>query len=260
MEPVRFTTYDDIEIAANLYMPGRRGTWVPAVIVCHDFASNKEEHREFGEAASAAGFATLIMDLRGHGESGGEIDSNIFNDVAGALSYLQGRDDVNPLSIAIRGIGMGGWLAIHTSAHLKDITPVVAIAPVSEAQLTILMEEVAIVQRGHTSPLVAGVPPRANVNSTMKLIYRLDILKAARRINPRPFLLIHCEDDEVVPAHTSQQIYDEVREPKSLWLLPSCDHRFAQYDAETTHRTLDWLGVTRPSTGKLSSERMSGSG
>src|SRR5437588_2747830 len=130
MQTVRFTTYDQIEIAADLYMPQQRGqgsrnsafspehsegeaagTWVPAIVACHDYGSNKEEHREFGEAASRAGFATLVMDLRGHGESGGEVDSNIFNDVAAALAYLQGRNDINPLSIAIRGIGLGGWLA-----------------------------------------------------------------------------------------------------------------------------------------------------
>lgn len=255
MEQVKLTTYDGVELVANLYLPTKEaGDWSPGVIVCHGFASNKEEHAQFGEAAAAHGFVGLVLDLRGHGESGGEVDANIFNDVAAALQCLQSRPEVNPTSIAIRGSSLGGWLAIHTAAHLKDIAPVVAYTPTNEAGLTILMEEVALVQRGHTSPMITGTPPRVNVNSMIHLLYRLDIIKSAHRIHPRPLLLIHCEGDEVVPSHLSQRIYDAIEEPKSLWLLPGGDHRFAQHDPETDGRVLDWLSMHRPETEKLSLE------
>ena len=246
MQPVKFTTYDDIELSAHLYLPERREGWSRGIIVCHGFGSRKERYADFGERARAAGYAALIMDLRGHGESGGQVDANIFNDVAAALQYLQNRPEVNPLSIAIRGTSMGGWLAIHTAAHLVDISPVVAYCPTNESLMMMLMEEVAMVQRGHSSPMISGEPPRVNVNSTMQLLQRLDVLRAARRINPRPFLLVHCEGDETVPAHLSQRIYDEVQEPKSLWLLPGGDHQFAQHDPETDERLLEWLKMAQP--------------
>src|SRR5512146_211155 len=88
MESVRFTTYDGIELAANLYLPEKlTGEWSPAIIICHGFGSCKENHADFAGAATQQGFAVLIPDLRGHGESGGEVDANIFNDVAAALQY-----------------------------------------------------------------------------------------------------------------------------------------------------------------------------
>src|SRR5687767_9708454 len=122
MEPlsVSFTTYDEVEIAAHLYLPPHlEGTdWSPGVIVCPGFGSRKENHGGFGEKAAAAGYAVLILDLRGHGESGGQLDANLFNDVAAAFNYLQNRSEVNPMRIGIRGSSMGGWLAIHTAAHL----------------------------------------------------------------------------------------------------------------------------------------------
>jgi dienelactone hydrolase len=242
METVRFTTYDDIELAANLYLPERGKEWARGIIVCHGLGSRKENYADFGARASAAGVAALILDLRGHGESGGQVDSNIFNDVAAALLYLQSRPEVNPTSIAIRGTSLGGWLALHTATHLVDLSPVVAVCPTNELLLTMLMDEVAMVQRGHSSPLVPENPPRVDVNSMAQLIYRLDLLKAVRRIHPRPLLLIHCEGDDLVPPHVSQRIYDEVREPKTLWLLPGGDHHFAQHDPETDRRTLEWLG------------------
>ncbi len=245
MEPVRFSTYDGVELAANLYLPGDK-EWSPGIIVCHGFGSRKENYADFGARAAKSGFATLIMDLRGHGESGGEVDANIFNDVAAAHLYLQNRQEVNPMSISIRGASFGGWLAIHTASHLKEISPVVAICPPNEPLLAMMMEEVGLVQRGHPSPVVAPNPPRVNVNSCVQLLYRLDIVKAARRLTLRPFLLVHCEGDEVVPAHISQHIYDSVQEPKALWLLPGGDHHFAQHDPETDARILEWLVMSLP--------------
>lgn len=243
MEAVRFTTYDDVELAAHLYLPENREEWAPGVIVCHGFGSRKENYESFGRLASGSGLAALIMDLRGHGESGGQVDANIFNDVAAALLYMQERPEVNPTSISIRGASMGGWLALHTAAHLQDLSPVVAICPVNEMLLTALMDDVARVQRGHASAFVTGDPPRVDVNSTMEFIYNmgLNVSRTARGVSPRPLLLVHCEGDEWVPPQISQHIYDSAREPKTLWLLPGGNHHFAQHDPETDARILDWL-------------------
>jgi dienelactone hydrolase len=241
MEAVRFKTYDGVELAANLYLPQGGSEWARGIIVCHGFGSRKENYADTGERAAAAGLAALVMDLRGHGESEGEVDANIFNDVAAALLYLQSRPEVNPTAISIRGASMGGWLAVHTAAYLPDLTSVIAVCPASDLQMSVLMEEVSMVQRGHASPVVPEPPPRVNVNSTATLLYRLDISKVVKRISPRPLLLIHCEGDEVVPAHSSEQLYNEALEPKTLWLLPGGDHHFAQHDPEIDARIFDWL-------------------
>lgn len=254
MELVRFTTYDEVELAAHLYLPEAKSEWSPGLLVCPGFGSTKERHADFGAMAAQAGFATLVLDLRGHGESAGQVDANIFNDVAAGVLFLQNRPEVNPMSIAIRGSSMGGWLAIHTAAHLKDVSPVAAYCPPNEMMLMTLLEEVALVQRGHTSPVITYTPPRVNVNSMMQLLYRVDLARAARRLGPRPLLLVHCEGDQEVPVHISQRLYDEVREPKTLWLLPDCDHNFAQHDPATNARVLDWLKSSGTQTGKLSSD------
>ena len=253
MERVNFTTYDGVELVANLYLPEGAMSWSSGIVVCHGFGSNKERYSDFGARATAAGYAVLIPDLRGHGESGGELDANIFNDVAAAVLYLQTRPEVNPVSVAIRGASMGGWLAIHTASHLIDEWPVVAYCPTNEAGLLVLMEEVGLVQRGHTSPYVPENPPRVDVNSMVQLLYRIDVYKAARRISPRPVLLVHCEGDEVVPPYISQRIYEEANEPKALWLLPGGDHQFAQHDPGIDQRMLGWLKDSQLSTGQITS-------
>ena len=243
MEAVQFTTYDGLTLKADLYLPHGGKEWVPGIVVCPGFGSRKERHAAFGEQAASKGFGALVMDLRGHGESAGQLDGNVFHDVAAALTYLQGRPEINPTRIAVRGSSMGGWLAIHASAYLVDVYSVVAFCPGSEALFTNLIEEVGMVQRGHPSEAISSPEemPRVDVNSMMQLLYRVDVYKASRRISPRPLLLVHCEGDEVVPPHISQKIYDAASEPKSLWLLPGGDHEFAQHDPSTNARVLDWL-------------------
>lgn len=261
MERVTLTTYDSVELVADLYLPERAEgqEWATGIVMCHGFNSGKQSHADFGEMAAAAGYAVLIPDLRGHGESGGEVDANIFNDVAAAVQYLQSRPEVNPTSIGIRGSSMGAWLAIHTAAHLKDVSPVMVYATPTEAVLLILMEEVALVQRGHTSPLVGDNPPRVNVNSMIQILYRHDVVRAARRIHPRPCLIVHNEGDESVPSHISQRIYSSIDEPKTLWLLPGGDHRFAAHDPDITRQALEWLGMNRLETERLSLGDLDGS-
>ena len=254
-EKVQLTTYDEVELAAHLYLPdigGGDADWSPGIVVCPGFGSSKERHAGFGERAADAGYAALILDLRGHGESGGEFDANLFNDVAAAVTYLQSRPEVNPMRVAIRGSSMGGWLAIHTAAHLAEVSPVIAYCPTNDGGMAVLLEEVAMLQRGHQSPMIVDPLPRVNVNSAMQLIYRLDITKAARHISPRPLLLVQCEGDEVVPPHISQRIYDEAREPKTLWLLPDCDHEFAQHDPSIDARVLEWMRARSLSSDRLS--------
>ena len=246
MEAIRLETYDGIELAANLYLPPGGAEWARGIIVCHGFGSRKENYSDFGERAAEAGLAALIPDLRGHGESEGEVDANIFNDVAAALLYLQERPEVNPAGISIRGASMGGWLAIHTAARLPDIASVIAVCAANETHMLMAVEEVGVVQRGHESPVVPkDFSARVSVNSTASLIYRLDILKAVKRISPRPLLLIHSEGDEVIPPHVSQSLYDDGLEPKTFWLLPGGDHRNAQHSPVVDERIFEWMGLSK---------------
>ena len=69
---------------------------------------------------------------------------------------------------------------------------------------------------------------------------------------------MHCEGDEVVPSHISQRLYADAQEPKTLWLLPGGDHRFAQHDPEIDGRVFEWLRMAKPATQRLTTEDIEG--
>jgi pimeloyl-ACP methyl ester carboxylesterase len=60
----------------------------------------------------------------------------------------------------------------------------------------------------------------------------------ANRVSPRPLLLIHGEQDTVLPPECSRYIYDNALEPKRLILLPNAGHSFDEC-ADELGRILD---------------------
>ncbi len=232
---------DGLALAACVYRPTEAGP-APALIVCHGFASCKENHAVFARQAAQAGFVALAFDFRGHGSSEGCLDSRSLNDIGAALEYLGHDAQVDPRRIVVRGSSMGGFFALHAAARWPDLAAVVAVCPTDEALLGSLLRDIAnpesewgrARQTDPTFPRVMG----CDLGCWLE---KVNVYTAPPHISPRSLLLIHCLGDEMVPAEVSRHLYAAAREPRALWLLDDGDHRFAQHDPATTARTLTWL-------------------
>lgn len=63
-------------------------------------------------------------------------------------------------------------------------------------------------------------------------MWTLDAREAIAELSPRPVLLIHGEDDFVIPPANLSLLFDLAREPKSQWLGPGMHSNimFADFD------------------------------
>src|SRR4051794_24334129 len=107
---------DGLTLAACVFRPATTEA-APAVIVCHGFASCKENHAGFARQAAQAGWVALTFDFRGHGASEGCLDSRSAHDIRAALAHLAADRQVDPQRIAVRGSSMGGYFALHAAAR-----------------------------------------------------------------------------------------------------------------------------------------------
>ncbi|MBI3966522.1 MAG: alpha/beta fold hydrolase [Chloroflexi bacterium] len=87
-----------------------------------------------------------------------------------------------------------------------------------------------------------GRTARMTLESVEKLIaYRPE--DVVDRISPRPLLLIHTEDDVIVPVDESRKLFERAGEPKQLVVLPG--HHYSVYLPplydEVTRLSLEWL-------------------
>lgn len=226
---------DGYRLVGELYIPRGVGPW-PGIVLCHGLASRKERHADFASYASRQGFVVLAYDARGHGESEGQLDGKMLNDVEAAVTFLRGHEAVDPSRVAVRGSSLGGNLALHYAALDRGIRAVAAICPAPEE---ILLE-------GLQQAIVEGIAPstpdvRLEPLSLRARLREQDIRQAAKQITPRPLLLIHCQGDEVVPVAVSESLFTLAGEPKELWLLPAGTHTTAQHDQTVHQFTVDWL-------------------
>lgn len=156
-EEVRFSS-GDVTIAATIFLPTGPGPY-PALVIAHgsERASRKDPHyRESAIRWSGAGYAVLLADKRGVGESGGEYveapDLRVpAGDILAAVEYLRGREDIRDAAIGVLGGSQGGWVAF-LAAVSGEVAFVVSISGpgVSVLEQVVYIRGQEMLERGFT--------------------------------------------------------------------------------------------------------------
>lgn len=151
-EDVAFPSSDGVALR-GWFIPraGHDGRSAPVIVFVHGWPWNRQGNRsghtvipdatvDFlgpARALRAAGFHTLLFDLRNHGESGAALPVTFgvreANDLVGAVAMLRQRDDVDGARIGVLGYSMGANAAIYGIPRCRPIPAAVVVQPVSIA-------------------------------------------------------------------------------------------------------------------------------
>ncbi|MEV0286009.1 alpha/beta hydrolase [Kribbella sp. NPDC050820] len=122
-----------VQCVGYLYLPaGSRP--LPCVVLCHGFSGTMDRLFDYAERFAAAGFAALVFDYRGFGESDGEprqlpdIDAQLV-DVRAAVAFARGHERVDPDRVLLWGNSLGGAHVITVAGSDPRIAGVVAQIP-----------------------------------------------------------------------------------------------------------------------------------
>jgi pimeloyl-ACP methyl ester carboxylesterase len=196
-----------------LFLPKRE--LLGGVVILHGAGSCKESHYDFARVLRAGGLAALPFDMRGHGDSEGELDERALEDVGAMVALLRAACAEN-LAIGLRGSSMGGYLALVTAARVQAAA-VVAICPAPAHGLVHGLKHKRFTFKAD-EPALAGVL-RAH-----------DDLDAVAGVHA-PLLLLHAEGDDQVPVEHSRDL-DAAAPNSRLIVVPGGHHRSIQHDAE----------------------------
>jgi pimeloyl-ACP methyl ester carboxylesterase len=122
---VTLTTEDGVDLAA-WHVPSRNGA---AVLLLHGSGSTRANVLDHAAVLARDGYGVLLLDARGHGDSGGhEMDLGWQGDadITPAVAFLVGAPDVDDARVGIVGMSMGGEEAMGAAASNPDIRAVVA--------------------------------------------------------------------------------------------------------------------------------------
>jgi pimeloyl-ACP methyl ester carboxylesterase len=212
MKMIDLTTVDGVPLKARYYPAKQAASVATTIVLLHGAYEDSRSWNGFRAATQDAGYAVLTLDLRGHGQSGGEklFDSSMDHDIDAALAWLNTSPDVGVGSIAMAGESLGANLALRAGARHPEIKSLILLSP--------------------------GM-----------LLWEIDIAEAIIGYGSRPLLLVAAEEDGY-PASTVQTLNDQALGYHKLQIYPGAEHGTKMIGAhpELTTLMLDWLQETLP--------------
>jgi hypothetical protein len=128
-----------LDCSADLYLPDDllAGERRAGLVIGHGFSLVRSMLVDQAEVLRNAGFVVLAIDYRSFGDSEGATRGELFplnevEDYRNAISYLQGRDDVDPERIGIWGTSFAGALVTYIAAIDRRVKATVAQVPVTD--------------------------------------------------------------------------------------------------------------------------------
>lgn len=119
---------DGIPIKGTYYRP--IATHAPGLVLIHGTGRTRADWQIFARSAMEQGFATLAIDLRGHGDSGGQPHHpDTTHDVGAAVDFLQAQAEVDAATILLVGANDGAWWVLDYASIHPDIRAVALITP-----------------------------------------------------------------------------------------------------------------------------------
>ncbi len=224
-EDLELKTQDGLRLAA-WYVPSHNRA---AVILIHGYKSNRANMLKRAQMLAGHGYGVLLVDLRTHGKSDGEIITfglKEVQDVEAAYRYLLTRTDIDADKIGVLGCSMGGTVVLLSAAQNPAIKAVV-----SESTFAELSDAVpsAVADTGLPPILFAPIVEWFAERSGGFDAAQVSAIAHIREISPRPVFLMQGGNDLVVIPESGQRLYEAAGEPRQLWFDDNVGHaRFAE--------------------------------
>lgn len=241
---------DGIGLAGHLARPRTAaGTAVPGLVICHGFPhlnqGGRLSARSFPELAdriaTEMGWMVLVLTFRGAGDSEGDFSlAGWRDDLLAAAAHLRAVDDVHGVWIA--GFGTGGSLAISATATDPEIRGVAAIA--SPADFDDWSHHPRrLLQHARDTGIIRTPSFPPNLEEWTRGIGEAGALRAVRSMAPRPLLLLHGSDDDVVPVFDARVLAD-AHGSADLRVIEGGGHQL-RHDPRAVATLLGWLDRQR---------------
>jgi dipeptidyl aminopeptidase/acylaminoacyl peptidase len=217
-------------ISGVLHLPEKKNP--SCVIASHGLLSSKdsEKYIALGERISREGMAMLRFDFRGIGESEGKEEDNTISkkiaDLNAAIDFIRTYPGLGN-RIGLIGSSLGGFLSLIKASGDKEIKAVVIWAT------PLHLDDLGSKKQGEDYPL----PPEAFFEDLPK--HRL--MPLLHKVSN--CLVIHGEEDELVPVDQALGIFNHLSVPKEMHVIGGADHRLTNpsHRQRAIDLSVDWF-------------------
>lgn len=232
VEEVSMRTSDGISLS-GWYIPAQNGA---VIITLHGMGSNRLGVLPHAQMLMENDYGVLMMDMRAHGSSGGEIFAEGWNapvDMAAMVAYLHSRPEIR--QIGALGLSAGAVSILHTGAQNEAIGAFVAdgigvgaasdlLDPLTPHPAVALLLVPDYWTSCRFTALFTGLEPAPPLRDQVK------------RIAPRPMLFIAGEESNWEPELAAKYAAS-AGDAAEVWVIPQTGHIAGVRTAPEEYRT-----------------------
>ncbi len=239
-----------LQLRGHLALPppsaGGPGLRRHGLVLCHGFPPGPKGAATAGQSypqladrlASEAGWAVLTFQFRGAGESDGDFSlAGWLTDVRAAIDHLRTATAVDGIWLA--GFSTGGSLALCAAGEDEDVRGVAAFAAPADFD-DWAADPKRFLEHAREIGVVRNQPFPPDVDAWGRELREIRPLSLIGKIPPRPVLLVHGSDDEVVPLMDARALADAADGEVELRVVSGAGHRL-RHDPRAVAVLLGWL-------------------
>lgn len=217
-------------LKGTLFAPKKLQKKNPAVLTIHGWTSRQNRGFMLAKELARRGFFCMTFDLRGHGESGGNIKKisrkSSLDDAVAAYDLLVKQPRVDLKKIIVIGSSYGGYLAALLSTK-REVKSLILRVPANYRDV------------GFTKPLH---PVR---KSSLHTKWKTKALRAVHNFKGK-ILIVESQKDEQVPSAIIRSYIKAVKNKKALThiIMRGAPHSLSKdkpRQKEYTNIVLKWL-------------------
>lgn len=243
-----YITDDGIRLNAKLDMPEGHGGKYPLVIVIHGFTGHMEERHiiAVAEMLNSIGFATLRVDMYGHGNSEGKFENHtLYKWLTNALTvidYARSLDFVTDLYLC--GHSQGGMTVMMAGAMKHDV--IKGLIPLSPAWMipeyarkgTLLGRDF---DPDYIPEMIHGFGEKSQSlgGNYLRVAQTIHVEDAIDRFDG-PVLIVHGDADEAVPVEYGIKAAERYKDCK-LVIIPGDTHCYDHHLDQVLDAVKEWM-------------------
>ena len=243
-----YITDDGIRLNAKLDMPERHGKKCPLVIVIHGFTGHMEERHiiAVAEMLNSVGFATLRVDMYGHGNSEGKFENHTLykwlTNAMTVIDYARRLDFVTDLYLC--GHSQGGMTVMMAGAMKHDV--IKGLIPLSPAwMIPEYARKGTLLGRNfdpdHIPEMIHGFGEKSQSlgGNYLRVAQTIHVEDAIDRFDG-PVLIVHGDEDEAVPVEYGIKAAERYKDCK-LVIIPGDTHCYDHHLDQVLDVVKEWM-------------------
>jgi uncharacterized protein len=237
-------------LAAHLARPPVRAdvTSVPSVVLAHGYPSDVEAAQAAAalpeladRIAAEMGWLAFAVAFRGCGGSEGSFSlAGWLEDLQASVAHLRETEAVTGVWLA--GFGTGGALAICAAAANTEVRGVAALGAPADFD-DWASHPRRLLEHAREVGMVDDPMFPQSLDRWSRELKELRAVECAPKLAPRPLLVVHGSEDDLVPAFDARVLGDAHGQAE-LRLVPGAGHRL-RHDPRAVAVLLGWLDRQR---------------